>query len=217
MTSRVYARTPPRRGGVRIDTWWGRAMMRALEEAAYDEAQLVAARALGRSGRIGGLIVGPGGVSAAVEDPQGLWTVRVTVPVLDADGQAAVREVLPPYAAEVATGQLGLELVERFEELGVELLPGSEELDASCTCGGWQAVCTHALAVLTQLVWLAESDPTLLFLLRGFEIQAGPGDSVAPTTEPEPFATPEVAIDDLDVAEEAALRARHLLSDQHDA
>jgi uncharacterized Zn finger protein len=227
MTGRVYARQPPRRGGVRIDSWWARALLRVLEEVAYDETQLTAARSIARSGRIGGLIAGPGGVSAAVDDASGLWTVRATLPELDPDGAAAVAEVLPPYAGDVAAGELPLELVERFEELGVELLPGSEEIETECSCRSWQAVCTHALGVLLQLAWLADTDPTLLFVLRGVESAAASpaaaffdeetpspaSESSAPSRTGEDDRGGGAVVDDLDVAEDAARRAREMLAD----
>jgi len=51
----VHPRVPPRRSNARASTWWGKAWVRAVEEAAYAERDLAAARTLSRSGRIGGI------------------------------------------------------------------------------------------------------------------------------------------------------------------
>ena len=83
MTTVVHPRTPARRGAARATLWWAKAWVRAVEEASYSSADLTAARAISRSGRIGQISVEPGRFVAAVEDERGLWAVLGTVPVLD--------------------------------------------------------------------------------------------------------------------------------------
>ena len=46
---------PARRGPSRMTTWWGKAWLRAVEEAAYTEGDLKVARALARAGEVGGI------------------------------------------------------------------------------------------------------------------------------------------------------------------
>ena len=84
VTTVVHPRTPARRGAARATRWWAKAWVRAVEEASYAAADLPAARAISRSGRIGQISVEPGRFVAAVEDERGLWAVLGTVPVLDA-------------------------------------------------------------------------------------------------------------------------------------
>ena len=64
-TAVTFARIPPRRATSRAATWWGRAWVRAVEEAAYGESDLHAARALSRSGGIGGITIDHGSIVAA--------------------------------------------------------------------------------------------------------------------------------------------------------
>lgn len=166
----VHPRVPPRRGGARAATWWARAWLRAVEEAAYDEADLVAARRLARSGRIGGIIVDRGSFVAAVEDDGGLWTTSGSVPVLDDAARDAFVETVAAEAGRVAAllaGDLPHALVEHAEDAGAELLPYGGELGATCTCESWTDPCVHALAVLSQLGWLLDGDPFVLLHLRG--------------------------------------------------
>jgi len=220
MVAVTHQREPTRRGALRPATWWGRALLRAVEEAAYDDGQLAAARALARSGRIGGLVVDAGSVAAAVDAEDGLWTVTGSVPVLDQETVTAFLEVLSADHARldaVLAGDLPLDLVEHAEEAGVELVPYGGELAAACTCRHWHDVCVHALAVLHQLTWLADRDAQVLLHLRGV-----PRDDLLARLRR--VAVPAVdlldahgagsgEVDEVEIAFDAALRARRLLEE----
>ncbi|ANH37799.1 hypothetical protein I601_1360 [Nocardioides dokdonensis FR1436] len=169
----VHPRLAARRRSTRAETWWGKAWVRAVEESAYAEGDLAAARSLSRSGRVGAIEVGAGSAVAVVDDGSdggGRWTVRIEVPVLDDTGAETLVEAVAAQAGRVGAllaGDLPHELVEHAEEAGVELLPYGGELVASCTCAGWVDPCVHALGVLYQLTWLLEADPFVLVHLRG--------------------------------------------------
>ncbi|MCL8026782.1 SWIM zinc finger family protein [Nocardioides sp. BSK12Z-3] len=166
----VHAASPPRRQAPRLRQWWARAWDRAAEEAAYGEPDLTAGRRHARTGRVGGLRLEPGRVTAAVGTDEALATVVVSVPLLDeADATALVEVVLaePARATALLAGDLPHDLVEHAEEAGVELLPYGGELVCECTCRHWVDPCEHALAVLVQVGWLLEADPLLLWHLRG--------------------------------------------------
>lgn len=218
----VHPRVPPRRRSSRADRWWGKAWVRAVEESAYAEGDLAAARSLSRSGRVGAIEVGPGTAVAVVEDREGLWRVEVAVPVLDDGGAEALVETVAAQAGRITSllaGDLPHELVEHAEEAGVELLPYGGELTSTCTCAGWVDPCVHALAVLYQLTWLVEADPFVLLHLRG----TGREELLARlhARAPEPPARDsgdagdvrdaEPDDDDLTTAYDAAARAARLL------
>ena len=212
----LHPRVAPRRSSVRATSWWGKAWVRAVEEAAYDEADLVASRRLARAGHVGRISTEPGRFVASVEDRRGLWTVEGSLPVLDrADGDALVEAVAAESGrvAALLAGDLPHGLVEHAEESGVELLPYGGELGSSCTCDAWADPCVHALAVLQQLTWLVEADPFVLLQLRGLPREELLARLYART---EPDAGPDGAGGDeedadLDAALEAALYAARLL------
>lgn len=208
----LHARLAPRRSAVRATTWWGKAWVRAVEEAVYAESELVAARALARQGHVGQIATEPGRFVASVEDRRGLWTVEGSVPVLDRRDLDLLVEAVAAESGRIAAllaGELPYGLVEHADEAGVELLPYGGELGSSCTCDHWADPCVHALAVLQQLTWLVEADPFVLLQLRGL-----PRDDLLarlheragsePTEDDEP---------DLEAAVEAALYAARLLQD----
>lgn len=227
MVAVTHPREPSRRGGYRTGSWWGRAFLRAVEETAYDDGQLAGARALARSGRIGGLVVDIGTFAAAVDDERGLWTVTGTLPPLDQEASRAFLEVaaaesatVPSRAESLLAGELPHDLVEHAEEVGVELVPYGGELAAVCTCSSWHEVCVHALAVLHQLGWLVDRDATVLLHLRGLPRDelvrrlrgpAAPGPAPADTSAAGPGERVAEEIDVVEVAVDAALRARRLL------
>ena len=150
---------PPRTGPARA-TWWGRAWVRAVEEASYSTADLLVARRLSRGGHVGQIMVEPGRFVASVEDGRGLWTVAGTSRARRGGDRALVETVAAESGriAALLGGDLPHALVEHAEEAGVELLPYGAELGGDCTCDAWTPPCAHALAVMYQLTWL--SSPT---------------------------------------------------------
>lgn len=170
MSAVTFARIPPRRSTTRAATWWGRAWVRAVEEAAYSEGDLHTARSLSRSGAIGGITVDHGTIAAACYDRADVWPVGSTVPELDPISRRAFVDVVAAESGHLAallSGELPYRLVEQSEEAGVELLPYGGELGSSCPCGAWVDPCVHALAVLLQVAWLVDGDPWVLLRLRG--------------------------------------------------
>jgi uncharacterized Zn finger protein len=226
----THPRLPARRGSG-AGTWWSKAVLRAVEEAAFGEKDLRRGRALARAGAVGSITVSEGGAVAAVADGQDAWTVEVTIPVLDDADAATFTELVAAESGRIAAllaGQLPHALVEAVDEAGVELLPYGGELGSACTCEAWLDPCPHALAVLTQLAWLIQADPFVLTHLRGLSRDrvlrdlhgltrprsAGAVLSLESPGDSTPSAGPD-DLDDLVVAEDAAARAARLL--QQDA
>ncbi len=214
----VHSRLPARTRTARASTWWGKAWVRAVEEAAYAEGDLRRARRLARGGHVGGITVSPGGFVASVEDDGGLVTASGTVPELDAAGRDALVETVAAESGRVAAllaGDLPHTLVEHADQLGAELLPFGGELGSSCTCGFWADPCPHALAVLYQLTWLVEADPFVLLHLRGLPRDALLAELHERSTTTTPAASAPgdlVEEEDVDTAVDAALRAARILA-----
>ncbi|WP_323791106.1 SWIM zinc finger family protein [Nocardioides sp.] len=223
--SEVIAHPPlaARRGAARATTWWGKAWVRAVEESAYADDELRAARALARQGAVGGISLGRGRLVAAVADSRGLWSVAVALPTVDSEAGEALVEVVAAEAGRIGAllaGDLPHTLVEHADEAGVELLPFGGELECSCSCDAWVDPCPHALAVLYQAAWLLDRSPLLLLHLRGLpreellaRLHALTTRAVAPTSLPTSAPSEDNQVDaDVDVALDAADRAAQLLS-----
>ncbi len=204
--------TPPR--GVR--SWWGKAWARAVEEAAYSEAELRPGRAAARRGDVGGITVDAGSLVAAVRDGEDAWTVEVAVPVLDEAARRAFVEAVAAESgriAELLAGNLPHALVEHTEELGVELLPYGGELAATCTCPHYLDPCAHAVAVLIQAGWHVDADPLVLLAVRGLDRDEllSALHALAAGESPGGPVVGELA-DDVELAVDAAVRARAMIA-----
>src|SRR3569623_14939 len=67
----VFPRVGRLRGpSARSTTWWGKAWVRSFEETVHEAGDLITARALSRSGRLGAVMV-ISGMASAVFDPGG--------------------------------------------------------------------------------------------------------------------------------------------------
>ncbi len=200
----------PRRGRVRgpsarSSTWWGKAWVRSFEETVLEASDLITARALARSGRLGAVMV-ISGMASAVMDPGSPTAVIAQIRVRrldDAQWETFVAEVAREagHLAALETGDLPVELIEHADEAGVEMVPGPGDLDTACECDSWAQPCLHALALLYQLSWHIDEDPYALLLLRGRTREQ--------VQEPELFLTGETG--------EAAARAATILALAEDA
>jgi uncharacterized Zn finger protein len=168
----VYPRVGRIRGPTaRSTSWWGRAWVRSFEETAVDAADLPAARALARSGRLGAVMVLAGMASVVVE-PAGPDPVMAQLRLAQLEGvawQGFVDELVGEagFTAALESGELPVELVEHADQAGIELLPGPADFETACECDAWAQPCVHALALLYQLAWHVDDDPYALLLLRG--------------------------------------------------
>lgn len=207
----THGRLVAPRSGVR--SWWGKAWQRAVEEAAYAEADLRAGRVLARRGEVGGISVAAGSVLAAVREGDDAWTAEIAVPVLAEEEQRALIEVVAAVAGRVAAllaGELPFELVEHADEIGAELLPFGGELSAHCTCDHYLDPCRHALAVLIQTGWLVDADPLVLFAIRGLDREALLAGLHQRSVGAAPAFVSDLA-DDVEVAADAAVRAQRFV------
>lgn len=205
--------TAPRTG---VRSWWGKAWQRAVEEAAYAEGDLRAGRTLARRGEVGGISVAAGSLLAAVREGDDAWTVEIAVPVLPEEERRALVDIVAAETGRIAAllaGELAFDLVEHAEEAGVELLPYGGELVARCTCDAFLDPCRHALAVLIQVGWLVDTDPLVLFAVRGLDRESLLSELHERSTGARgaPDVVSDLA-DDLEVAADAVLRARRLVA-----
>ena len=208
----VHPRFAPRRGQIRARTWWGRALVRTLEESAYSEEDLRTARTLAREGRVGSIALEPGLAKAVVDEA---YLATLGVPPFDERARPAFAEAVAAQAGRLPAllrGDLAHDLVEHADEVGAELVPYAGELAWSCVCDAWVDPCPHALALAYQVAWLADADPLVLSALRGLprtELVALVQASAAPAASP----PAEEELTDLDIALDAALRAARLLGE----
>ncbi|MFF0699797.1 SWF or SNF family helicase [Streptomyces tendae] len=167
---RTFVALPPAQGRGFAQTWWGRAWLKALEDAAMDAAQVKTGRRLARAGAVGAVSVRPGRITAVVHDrdrtahradvllerlSDAQWDRFVDMTIERSGHVAALLDRdMPPH------------LVEDAAAAGIDLLPGMGDLEPECDCGAWDH-CGHTAALCYQVARLLDQDPFVLLLMRG--------------------------------------------------
>ncbi|MER7686623.1 SWF or SNF family helicase [Streptomyces sp. NPDC097610] len=167
---RTFAALPPAQGQGFAQTWWGRAWLKALEDAALDSEPVKTGRRLARTGAVGAVCVRPGRVTAVVRDRDGTaYRSDVLLQELSEEQWDRFLDMAVERAGHVAAlldREMPPHLVEDAAASGVELLPGLGDLEAECDCGTWDH-CGHTAALCYQMARLLDQDPFALLLMRG--------------------------------------------------
>ncbi|MBJ8348111.1 SWIM zinc finger family protein [Antrihabitans sp. YC2-6] len=214
-----YGKRRPVVGGVEArsrrgsfgSTWWGRALLDAVEGLA-DSGRLARGKTYARAGQVVAIQVGSGAVTAEVQGSQPLpFTSTLSIKPLDDDAIAELIDTVrstPGMLAEIASGSVP-------RDLGPLLLPSrASELDFDCTCpdSGWP--CKHVAAVAYLTAEHIDEKLLDILTLRGIDfdtlisgVEADPvdiatddpyGDRIELPALPKVNFTP--AMDDLDPA-----------------
>jgi uncharacterized Zn finger protein len=167
--ARGFPAFPPRPGR-RGRSWWARAFVAAMEDAALDATLLRAGRRFAGSGRIGPITVAPGRLAATVEDPDGMYDVVVHLAELtDTEWERFLDQVRAEagHLAALLDREVPRSLVRSADAADVALLPTIGDLESECDCPDVGDPCQHAAGLCYQAAWLLDDDPFVLLLLRG--------------------------------------------------
>jgi uncharacterized Zn finger protein len=167
--ARGFPAFPPRPGR-RGRSWWARAFVAAMEDAALDATLLRAGRRFAGSGRIGPITVAPGRIAATVEDPDGIFDVVVHLAELsDPEWERFLDQVRAEagHLAALLDREVPRSLVRSADAADVALLPTIGDLESECDCPDVGDPCQHAAGLCYQTAWLLDDDPFVLLLLRG--------------------------------------------------
>jgi uncharacterized Zn finger protein len=148
-------------------TWWGNAWVAALEEGALDTARLTRGRAYAQRGHVDAITVTPGLVLAYVQGSRVRpYRVQVRLRTLGDDEWERFLDAAADRPGHIAA-LLDGEVPPSLADCGVPLLPLPGDLDPHCSCPDSGHPCKHAAALCYQAARLLDTDPFVLFLLRG--------------------------------------------------
>ncbi len=190
-------------GGIRLQstrgavgtTWWGQRWVAALEKIC-DSARLGRGKNYARQGQVISIDVSAGRVLAKVQgsyaDP---YTISIELPVFNAKQSTQIQQVLqntPLLLAQLLAGEMPNDLDPYFNQVGLSLFPEkAKDLKTDCSCPDWTDPCKHIAAVYYLLAEQFDTDPFLLFRLRGLERET----LIAHIAEPEVETRPEVVVE----------------------
>jgi len=168
---------PPPAHGIKVKrigvTWWGRRWIEALERLSAQYAnRLARGRSYARAGRVHDLVVSEGSVRARVTGSRRtpyLVTFKIA-PFPPATWAKAVAELAKQalFSAQLLAGEMPAEIDEAFRRAGASLFPSTRrDLATDCSCPDVANPCKHVAATHYVLGEAFDTDPFLLFELRG--------------------------------------------------
>ncbi|HZZ62257.1 MAG TPA: hypothetical protein VFE63_13975, partial [Roseiarcus sp.] len=152
-------------------SFWGAAWCDNLERYSDYENRLPRGRTYVRNGSVVDLQIARGNVEALVSGSE-IYRVKVDIAVaaparwksicLDCAGSVG-------SLVELLQGKLSKNVMERVCREGDGLFPAPAEIRMSCSCPDWADMCKHVAATLYGVGARLDSDPDLLFTLRGVD------------------------------------------------
>lgn len=163
--------------------------------------RLMQGRNLLRSGRVTGLQIGRGAVSASVQGFSATpLAVEVALPVLRDDQWETIVEALSAqvrHRARLLAGQVPDGIDAQLEAEGLSLFPQVSELEVTCRCGDEVLPCMHAAGVWLAAANEIEHDPFALLRVRGRGRERLLAESAAVRSRGTPTAPAGVSLSEL--------------------
>lgn len=157
--------------GVFTRNWWARLWLQALTQV-MDASRLARGKQYARAGQVIALDIQLGLVLSQVQGSRPRpYRQRIELHVFD-DGEwdrilaALAKQAL--FAAQLLNGEMPQNIEEAFNSAELSLFPtATSDLKMSCTCPDWVRPCKHLAAILLLLGETLDTDPFLLFVMRG--------------------------------------------------
>jgi uncharacterized Zn finger protein len=153
------------------ETWWSKRWLDVLHSFGMG-ARLDRGKSYARRGQVVSIDIGKGVVKAKVQGSRpSPYAITMKLRPLT-DGQwAKVTEALASraaFAAGLLAGEMPREVEQVFAQAGVPLFPQRKgDLETDCSCPDWANPCKHLAAVHFILAERFDTDPFLIFHLRG--------------------------------------------------
>ena len=156
-------------------------------------ARLDRGRSYANTGKVLSLDMTEGKARAKVKgNYQPFYQVGIDFPVLpEREKVYRLIEEDPALLARIAGGELPEEFLVRLKDEGIDLIPRRwGAMKRSCNCPDCGDPCKHQAALYYVIAREVDADPRVLFRLRGMDLEARFGRSVA-LSLPVPFAVTE--------------------------
>ena len=173
------ARPKPVKNGIKTknergaigETWWSKRWIHVLESLGMG-ARLDRGRSYARRGQVISIDVQKNAVTAKVQGsrqkPYSITIRLVSLSDKDWDKVIDIMASQAIFAAKLLSGEMPQNIEEAFVEAKVSLFPRSgKDLDTDCSCPDYANPCKHIAAVYYILAERFDSDPFLIFKLRG--------------------------------------------------
>jgi len=154
-------------------TFWGQAWCENLERYSDFSNRLPRGRTYVRNGSVLDLQIAPGEVQALVSGSE-LYRVAVRVSAVPKGRWTSIcRDCAGAIDSlvELLQGRFSEAVMNRICQQKIGLFPAPAEIQLSCSCPDWAAMCKHVAAVLYGIGARLDERPELLFKLRKVDEQ----------------------------------------------
>jgi uncharacterized Zn finger protein len=166
--------TPVKIEGRKITTtFWGNAWCQNLESYSDYANRLPRGRTYVNNGSVVHLQIAPGRITALVSGSE-LYEIRIDIePLPKARWQALKKQCAGQIGSlvELLQGRLSKGVMERVTDRTDGLFPRPREIKMRCSCPDSAGLCKHLAAVMYGVGHRLDSQPALLFQLRGVDHQ----------------------------------------------
>jgi len=152
-------------------TFWGEAWCNHLESFSDYENRLPRGRTYVRNGSVCHLAISKGKIEAKVSGSK-LYSLRIQIKTLPGKKWNAVKRQCSGQIGsliELLRGSLSDSTMEVVTDRQNGLFPLPNEISLNCNCPDWAVMCKHVAAVLYGVGARLDTNPELLFKLRGVD------------------------------------------------
>lgn len=182
-------------------SFWGKAWCKNLESYSDFSNRLPRGRTYARNGSVVDLLVTRGRIEAVVAGSM-VYDVAIAIGPLSPPKWRAIKADCADSIGslvELLTGRLDDDVMRRLARPGDGMFPSPRELNLKCSCPDGARLCKHLAAVLYGIGARLDTQPELLFVLRGVDqtqlVAAATKESVSRAVRGE--AAHAIAADDL--------------------
>lgn len=168
-------------------TWWGDRFIKALEDFT-DDGRLQRGRSYARGGKVKSFDIDKNMITAQVKgsvnpyfgvDKEPTYNIVIEItPIAKNRWNEAIKNISSKASivSRLLLNEVPLNIEETFAQLGLHLLPhSSKDFKTKCSCPDYANPCKHIAGVYYLVASQLDSNPFLLFELRGLtklELQA---------------------------------------------
>ena len=165
--------------GAIAKTFWGKAWCDNLAHYSDYDNRLPRGRTYVRNGSVIDLKITQGNVQAQVVGSS-LYQIAINVTAVPGKQWQSISADSIDSLVELLQGRLSKAVMERICMPTTGLFPAPTDIQFSCSCPDWAAMCKHVAAVLYGVGARLDQQPELIFTLRGVDArdlvtQAGAG------------------------------------------
>lgn len=152
-------------------TFWGKAWCNHIESFSDYENRLPRGRTYARNGSIMDLQITKGSISALVMGSS-LYELKFSIKPLKEAHWTAIKSRSAGQIdslVELLQGKFSDAVMRVITDREKGLFPSPSEIQKDCSCPDWAGLCKHLAAVLYGIGARLDTNPELLFLLRGVD------------------------------------------------